>query len=1231
MRRIGSIAVCIAVGLLVAQVGASDAFAASPWWHVTSTARPAVLRTGVQNPEVQDLTVSGVKGEVFVLANMSEEEAQEVIGGKKSPERFTVLNVGAEAATVQAGLEEVYGPGNVKVTGGAGAQSGLEPYVVTFAGSLTDQSVQAMNTELDPLVGFAGHVTVAQAAEGHNNGELLITATNLGDASAEGASKHVTITDRLPAGVDALAVRGEILGRGIPSEDGTCTIEAAQSIRCEFSDTVAPYYAVQANITVGLEKEHEAGAAGLDQAAAIGGGAPEALIERPLQFGAEPVFGMEGYEIDAEGEAGTADTQAGSHPFQLTTTVKLSQTADSLPVSLVKDINVNLPAGLVGNPTAIPECSLAQFHSIDTAGFEAKTHCPTQTAIGVTSVLVNRAQSTSKPTPYRVLVPVFNLEPAVGEPARFGFFVPEGNVPVLLDTSVRSGEDYGVTVHVGNISQAVAFLSSEVTLWGVPGDARHDAQRGNTCLKEPESAACVPSIEQHPPALLSMPTSCTGRLQSSVDVDSWMQEGRFASLASEQLPAMDGCARLPFSPSIQVTPDGTAASSATGLTVDVHVPQEETLNPNGLAESDPRNITVALPEGVAVNPAGSDGLQACSEGLVGFTGFANFDGESTTTFTPTLPEHNDPPEALKPGVNFCSDASKIGTAAIRTPLLPHPIEGAIYIANQDENPFGSLIAIYIVAEDPNSGVLIKLAGDVHLSSTGQIVTTFENSPQAPFEDAELHFFGGERAPLGTPARCGVYMTDASFTPWSAEPGEAPKTSSSSFAITGGPNGSPCPGQSLPFSPSLTAGTTSIQAGGFSPFTMTMSRADGQQNLQAIQLHMPPGLSGLLSSVKLCGEPQAGEGLCGPESEIGETIVSVGLGDTPFSVKGGKVFITEGYEGAPYGLSIVNPAKAGPFDLERGTPCDCVVVRAKIEVDPITAALTITSDSTGLFKIPTILDGIPLEIQHVNVTINRSGFTFNPTNCEPMHITGALDSTEGAVSDLSVPLQVTNCAVLGFKPAFSVSTAGKTSRTNGASLHVKLVYPKAPFGSQANIRSVKVDLPKQLPSRLTTLQKACPDSTFNKNPAACGPESRIGSAKASTPLLPVPLTGPVYFVSHAGLKFPELVIVLSGYGTTIQLHAETFISKAGITSSTFRTIPDAPVGTFELVLPQGKYSALAAPFSLCKTNLKMPTAFTAQNGATIKQSTPITVTGCAKKAHKKAKKPSKRRKGKVHGR
>jgi hypothetical protein len=770
---------------------------------------------------------------------------------------------------------------------------------------------------------------------------------------------------------------------------------------------------------------------------------------------------------------------------------------------------------------------------------------------------------------------------------------------VFLDTSVRTGGDYGVTVSVDNIPQTAAFMVNKLTFWGVPGDPRHDNQRGFGCLGLARGAQfhppCNASEANHPPPFLALPTSCTGPVHTTVEADSWQQAGAFTSPTEYTFQdnlgrpvGMDGCNKLPFSPSISVTPDGQAGDTPTGLTVGVHVPQDLVLNPTGLAEADVKDTTVALPAGVALNPAAADGLQACSE-------------EEIALSADSVPS--------------CPEASKVATLEIKSPLLPNPLTGEAYLAAQNANPFGSLVALYLVAQDPVSGTLVKLAGEVKPDPvTGQLVSTFLNTPQLPFEDLKLHFFGGERAPLTTPSQCGTYTTSASIAPWS---GNEPVGSSSTFDVVSGPNGSPC-SNPLPFSPSLTAGTTSIQAGGFSPFTMTMSRPDGSQNLQAIILKMPPGLLGTLSGVKLCGEAQANAGTCGPESLIGHTTVSVGVGGDPFTVTGGEVFITEGYKGAPYGLSIVNPAKAGPFDLGK------VIVRAKIEVDPSTAALTVTTDDSGPYKIPTILDGIPLQIQHVNVSIDRSDFTFNPTNCNPLQVTGSLQSSEGSSKALDVPFQVTNCAVLAFKPKFAVSTNGKTSRANGASLHVKLSYQEGPY--DANIKSVKVDLPKQLPSRLSTLQKACPVATFNANPASCPSASIVGHAHAVTPVLPVALEGPAYFVSHAGEEFPDLIVVLSGYGTTVDLVGSTFINnKTGVTSSTFKTVPDVPVGTFELTLPQGKYSALAAPKSLCNTKLTMPTAFTGQNGATLKQSTPITVTGCAKK---KAHKASKRHKGQV---
>jgi hypothetical protein len=535
--------------------------------------------------------------------------------------------------------------------------------------------------------------------------------------------------------------------------------------------------------------------------------------------------------------------------------------------------------------------------------------------------------------------------------------------------------------------------------------------------------------------------------------------------------------------------------------------------------------------------------------------------------------------------------------------------------------------MYLVVKDPVSGVLIKQAGSVSLSVTGQITATFPNVPQAPFEDAEVEFFGGERAPLATPAHCGAYTTDAVFEPWSAEPADLAALTihaSSTFPITTGPGSASCPGASLPFAPMLSSEATNINAGSFTPLSTTLSRPDGDQPIQSVTLHYPPGLSGLLSGVKLCGEAEANAGTCGPESQIGETIVSVGVGGDPFTVTGGKVYITGPYNGsgpctpgappggtqsscAPFGLSIVNPAKAGPFDLQEGRP---VVVRAKIEVNPLTAALTITTNESGEHAIPHVLEGFELQIQHVNVLINRPGFTFTPTNCSPQKITGTISSAEGASSPVEVPFQVTNCAILKFVPKFQVSTSGKTSKANGASLSVKLSYPNAPFGSQANIAKVKVDLPKQLPSRLTTLQKACLAAVFEANPASCPEASIVGHVKVITPLLPVPLEGPAYFVSHGNEAFPSLTMVLQGYGVTVDLIGSTFI-RDGITSSTFKATPDVPFNIFELTLPEGKYSALAANGDLCKSKLAMPTAIVAQNGMEIHESTPIGVTGCPK--------------------
>ncbi len=1124
----------------------------------------------------------------------------------------------------------------------------LTPLFVLIALSVATSSASA-STELEcgatcrPWWYMSSQALPASLPRGEE-GEIMVIGENLGDTSTL-PSSTVTLTDRLPVGVEARSVSG--LNQGPGQNSAVCEIRPGETreVACSVIGQVGAFADFVVRIKVAVS---ETAQPGLNTMSISGGGAASVVSSSPVGVGGEPAFGVGQYAMLPENADGSIDTQAGSHPFQLTSTLALNQTADpGKPPAAVKDLRFELPPGLVGNPTPFPQCPVAKF----TTQANAYNLCPDDTVVGVASVTIalHIGGSTVSTEP----VPLFNLTPSTGEPARFGFYYKSD--PVYLDTSVRTGSDYGVTVTVPNITELASTLSTRVTFWGVPGDPRHDPVRGWNCLNPQEagggfgaSPPCTATEQESPPPLLAMPTACEGPPQTSVEGDSWQDEGVFtAPLKYTFLDkfgnpvALDGCNQLPFDPSIKATPDGQAASTPTGLNVDVHVDQEAILNGTSLAESNVRNIEVVFPEGVILNPSAADGLQSCSEAQVGYLPGVSHP-PSELHFTPTVPggtsalvqEETAP---LEPGVNACPNAAKIATVKIRSPLLPpgHLVEGAMYLASPQnfhsfpaENPFESLVAMYIVAEDPVSGTVVKLPGSVALNqATGQITATFEDNPQLAFEDAEIHLFGGERAPLATPAHCGTYATQAVFTPWSGNP---PVTSSSIFQINSGPNGAPCPGQSLPFTPSLASGATNINAGSFSPLTTTLSRPSGDQELQSVTLHYPPGLSGLLSGVTLCGEAQANAGTCPESSRIGETIVSVGEGGDPFSVTGGRVYITGPYQGAPFGLSIVNPAKAGPFDLQEGRP---VIVRAKIEVDPHTAALTVTTDPSGPHAIPTVIEGFALQIQHVNVLINRPGFTFNPTNCEKAEVTGVMNSAEGASSPVADPFQATNCAVLAFAPKFAVSTSGKTSRASGASLSVKLTYPSAPFGSQANIARVKVELPKQLPSRLTTLQKACTAVVFEANPAGCPPASIVGHAKAITPLIPVPLEGPAYFVSHGGEAFPSLIIVLQGYGVTIDLVGSTFINKAGITSSTFKTVPDAPVGTFELTLPQGQYSALAANGNLCKQKLAMPTEFLGQSGALIKTSTKIAVTGCPKAGHKakhKGKRARRRKTGRSTG-
>lgn len=1036
-------------------------------------------------------------------------------------------------------------------------------------------------------------------------GQIVLLAWNLGGES-EGAP--VTITDNLPAGVTATSIHtiSTFAGNGIPE---TMTCAPLPAIACTWSKATAPFNETLTpdgflEVTIKVKVEGSARDA-IDEARVEGGEAPTAAISQPLHIGGGPSsFGFERYEFRPENEDGSLDTQAGSHPFQMTTTLGFDSTFEAgvpKPAAMVKDLHLELPPGLIGDPQAVPRCTVEQFTTNRLEG----DYCPPETAVGLvlTTVREPAGKIGNPQEPITTMSPLFNLTPAPGEPARLGFV--GAVVPIVLDTALRSGGDYGVTINNSKIPETAEVLAARVTVWGDPGDPSHNASRGWGCLRPSQVeglGGCPPPTTARP--FLTLPTSCGRQLESSVEADSWATPSKGSEVAAPlsytlrdgagRPVALDGCDRLPFDPSLSLAPDTQAANSPAGLKMDLRVPQDTTLAPDGLAESDLKDTTVALPEGMQVSPSSATGLEACSEESIGFS---SRDASGTSFFSPSAP--------------LCPEASKVGTVHIKTPLLPNELEGSVYLSAQNANPFGSLLALYIVAHDPVSGVLVKLAGEVHLDEhSGQVVTTFENTPQLPFEDLKLEIFGGSHGSLSTPAYCGTYTTVATFAPWS---GASPASLHPTFPIDTGPDGSAC-ASPLPFAPSLLAGTTSSRAGAFAPFTTVFSREDGNQNLGAVQLQMPQGLLGKLASVTLCPEPQASEGTCGPASEIGHTVVSVGLGSDPYTVTGGRVFITGAYKGASYGLSITEPAKAGPFDLGSG-PCDCAVVRAKIDVDPHTSALTVASD-----PLPLMLKGVPLQVKHVDVTIDRPGFTFNPTNCSQAAISGRFSGEQGASAQASAPFQVTNCATLPFRPKFAVLTKAKTTKANGAFLHVKV----SSGAGQANIKQVRVDLPRQLPSRLTTLQKACLAAVFEANPASCPAGSVVGQGTAVTPVLRGRLTGPAYLVSHGNEAFPDLEIVLQGEGITLILDGQTKITK-GITSSFFNAVPDAPVSTFDLVLPQGPHSVLTGFGSLCKKPLLMPTRIVGQNGAVIKQFTRIGVSGCPR--HKAHKRKHKARRGK----
>ncbi len=966
-------------------------------------------------------------------------------------------------------------------------------------------------------------------------------------------------------------------------------------------------------------------------------------------------------------------TQAGGHPWALTTTGEFTteeveveekgiKHRELVPTRDPKDIVVGLPPGLLGDPLAVPRCPLATVL--------AKERCPGSTQLGVYRLLWEGGRER--------LAPIVNVTPEAGQSAEFAF-EETGGPPFLLTAHiVHTAGGYGFTVVSDGVPGTV-LSRFEVTFWGVPADPSHDPMRGLRCgsVERGRPLACSGGGEPGGGGVavpfVSLPTDCVaGGETATLRADSWeepgsVHEGRYTGYVEEatSFPGVTGCNLLGFGPSIEVNPDTVLADAPVGLGVNLKIPQNE--QAEGDATPHLRNAVVTLPEGLSISPGVVDGVQACNE--TGPEGI-NFPGSGPESEEQGLSGELQ----LAPG--HCPDASTVGTAEAMTPDLPEPVKGHVYLAHplcggQGEEPCtdqdaldGRLYQLYLefggAGPLADTGINVKAHGYVEANpATGQLTTVVDDNPQVPISEVKIRLNGGPRASVDNPAVCGPAVTTADLTPWSA-PGITPE----GLSMPGTPDVTPVShynvegcSDPVPFAPGLIAGMVTPQAGQFSAFTLNLSRADREQYVKGIQIHTPPGLLGMLSSVQLCEEPLADQGHCPASSRIGTTRVASGAGSHPFEIEG-TVYLTGPYDGAPFGLSIVTPAVAGPFNL------GLVVVRARIDVNPVDSTLTVTTDETGPYAIPQILDGVPLRLKRITVNIDRPNFMFNPTNCGApgapgvQQVTATISGSEESKSTVSSPLGVGGCKSLEFKPSFTVSTSGKTSKADGASLDAKVSYPAGSVGSETNIASVKVELPEQLPSRLTTLQKACTAAQFEANPAGCPSASIVGIVRASTPLLPVGLSGPVYFVSHGGEAFPSLIVVLQGDGVRVDLTGSTFISKAGITSSTFKSVPDVPVSTFELYLPEGPFSALTANGNLCDLTrtvltkrkitkkmhghtvhqtvttrktasvaLTMPTEMVAQNGAVLKQDTKIEVTGCASTTKPKAI-PKKKKKSKA---
>jgi hypothetical protein len=919
-------------------------------------------------------------------------------------------------------------------------------------------------------------------------------------------------------------------------------------------------------------------------------------------FGLLP--GEAGFKVTINADAGGEPTTlAGSHPDSLVTELNLNKSGQFSDGDL-KSLTYDLPPGLIENPTAVPRCGSAQFVTARTSPYEESASgesCSGLAQIGIVTLKSSHGGGAERS------FGLFNLAPSPGSPSRFGFS-PYGE-PITIAPRVReAGREYGLTLELENFSQLLNVSSLRFEVWGSPFAPEHDGQRGN-CLNEinpasPHGTCAVAELNPPHPAqaYLTLPSSCEVPLVFRVSLTSWQAPGEAVGRSQTGASPLTGCDKLTFNPVPRGRLSTERASSPTGYDFTLDGTSAPLLNPTARASSQAKKAVVKLPEGMSVNPSVGSGLGTCSE--------AQFAAETLDS---------------APGAG-CPNESKVGELTIESPLVEGQIEGSMFFATPNENRFGTLIALYMVAKDPDRGILVKVAGRVDSDpATGQLTTTFDDLPQLPYSHFNVHFREGQRSPLATPSACGTYATEVDTSPW-LDP-TIVVHASSPFTLSAGPGGGACQqGPLAPFAPGASGGVANGNASSYTPFDLHLTRSDGEQEITSYSAVLPPGELGKIAGIPFCPEAsiEAAKHQSGAESEIapacpqasliGHTYTGYGVGKS-LAYAPGTLYLAGPYHGQPLSVVAIDSAKVGPFDL--GT----VVIRSAIRVDPRTAQVAI--DSAGSDPIPHILKGFPLRLRDIGIAIDRPGFMVNPTNCDPFRLTSTLtgsglafgDPSDDQSSTSSAPFQVSNCSALDFSPKLAISLSGG---------HKRRVYPalRATVTTQAgdaNIGSAIVTLPPRLFLASEHLESVCTPRQFAAH--ACPPDSVYGTASATTPLLETPLSGPVYLRANNGERpLPDLVADLSGRGVEIEVLGKIDSYKGGLRTR-FDELPDAPVTSFTMALKGKEHGLIVNATDTCLHPQTATAKFVGQENTPGKRLVPLTV-----KCKSKSKKANKRRAG-----